>query len=114
MAYRLRLNEMQLNRPRQWGACWLACVLYEQLGLDRFWASRLPNSREGTCWRHILQTLVCYRLIDPGSEWQLHRSWFAQSAGGDPHAVQRISLPGDGPPFAEPLVSFGDYRDRAA
>jgi len=79
----VRLNEMRLHRPRQWGACWLACVLYEQLGLDRFWASRLPNSREGTCWRHILQTLVCYRLIDPGSEWRLHRSWFAQSAMGD-------------------------------
>ena len=35
------------------------------LELDRFWARRLPDSREGTRWRHILQTLVCYRLIDP-------------------------------------------------
>src|SRR5947209_11668081 len=32
---------------------------------------------------HILQTLVCYRLIDPGSEWRLHRQWFEQSAMGD-------------------------------
>jgi transposase len=79
----VRLDRMQLHRPRQWGACWLACVLYEQLGLDGFWASRLPHSREGTCWRHILQTLVCYRLIDPGSEWRLHRLWFEQSAMGD-------------------------------
>jgi transposase len=79
----VRLNGMQLHRPRQWGACWLACELYEQLGLDGFWASRLPDSREGTCWRHILQTLVCYRLIDPGSEWRLHRLWFEQSAMGD-------------------------------
>ena len=79
----VRLGAMQLHRPRQWGACWLACQLYEQLELDRFWAARLPNSREGTCWRHILQTLVCYRLIDPGSEWRLHRLWFEQSAMGD-------------------------------
>jgi transposase len=79
----VRLDRMQLHRPRQWGACWLACVLYEQLGLDGFWARRLPHSREGTCWRHILQTLVCYRLIDPGSEWRLHRLWFEQSAMGD-------------------------------
>jgi transposase len=43
----------------------------------------LPDSREGTCWRYILQTLVCYRLIDPGSEWRLHRLWFDQSAMGD-------------------------------
>jgi transposase len=79
----VRLDRMELRRPRQWGACWLACQLYEQLGLDRFWAQRLPDSREGTCWRQILQTLVCYRLIDPGSEWRLHRLWFEQSAMAD-------------------------------
>jgi transposase len=79
----VRLKEMELHRPRQWGACWLACHLYEQLELDEFWVERLANSREGTCWQHILQTLVCYRLIDPGSEWRLHRQWFEQSAMGD-------------------------------
>jgi transposase len=82
-AVQVRLDAMQLHRPRQWGACWLACQLYGQLELDQFWATRLPNSREGTCWRHILQTLVCYRLIDPGSEWRLHHQWFERSAMGD-------------------------------
>jgi len=79
----VRLDAMQLHRPRQWGACWLACHLYEQLELDRFWAARLAASREGTSWQHVLQTLVGYRLIDPGSEWRLHRHWFEQSAMGD-------------------------------
>jgi transposase len=79
----VRLDAMELRRPRQWGACWLSCHLYEQLELDRFWTERLLDSREGTSWRHILQTLVCYRLIDPGSEWRLHRQWFEQSAIGD-------------------------------
>jgi hypothetical protein len=93
----VRLDAMELHRPRQWGACWLACQLYEQLGLDRFWSARLADSRKGTPWRHILQTLVCYRLIDPGSEWRLHRLWFEQSAmadllGGDYALVQRNGL----------------------
>jgi hypothetical protein len=79
----VRIDAMQLHRPRQWGACWLACQLYEQLELDRFWETRLPDSREGTSWQHILQTLVCYCLIDPGSEWRLHRLWFEQSAMAD-------------------------------
>ena len=79
----VRLEAMELHHPRQWGACWLACHLYEQLGLEQFWKDRLPDSREGTCWQHVLQTLVCYRLIDPGSEWRLHRLWFDQSAMGD-------------------------------
>jgi len=60
----------------------LAYQLYEQLGLDRFWSARLRDSRQGKQWRHILQTLVCYRLIDPGSEWRLHRLWFEQRRDG--------------------------------
>jgi hypothetical protein len=80
----VRLDRMELHRPRQWGACWLACHLYEQLQLDPFWADRLLDSREGTSWCRILQTLVCYRLIDPGSEWRLHRLWFENSAMGGP------------------------------
>ncbi|MDA1069356.1 MAG: IS1634 family transposase, partial [Verrucomicrobia bacterium] len=79
----VRLRDFSLHRPRQWGACWLACELYEQLGLGEFWSQKLPDSREGTHWRHILQTLVCYRLIAPGSEWKLHRQWFEQSAMGE-------------------------------
>jgi transposase len=79
----VRLEAMELHRPRQWGACWLVCHLYEELLLDQFWAARLPDSREGSCWRHILQTLIGYRLIDPGSEWRLHRLWFENSAMGD-------------------------------
>ena len=79
----LRLSEMQLRRPRQWGACWLAGVLWRELQLDRFWAERLPKSRKGTRWDHVVETLVAYRLIDPGSEWRLHRQWFLDSAMAD-------------------------------
>jgi len=77
---RLRLGELHVERPRQWGACWLACELYAYLGLDAFWAERLAPSRKGTRWDLILQALVAYRLIDPGSEWRLHREWFVKSA----------------------------------
>lgn len=80
---RLDLSPMQLRRPRPWGACWLFCQLYEELGLPRFWAERLPPSRKGTRWDLILQTLCAYRLIAPGSEWRLHRHWFEHSALGD-------------------------------
>jgi transposase len=79
----VRLNEFELRRPRQWGACWVGCQLWDQLQLDEFWRERLPDSREGTSWRHVLQTLTIYRLIDPGSEWRLHREWFKNSAMAD-------------------------------
>jgi len=80
---RVRLSALRLHRPRQWGACWLAGRLWRELQLDRFWADRLAPSRKGTRWDQIVQVLVAYRLIAPGSEWRLHREWFGNSAMAD-------------------------------
>jgi hypothetical protein len=80
---KIRLKEVTLRRPRQWGACWLACNLYEQLELDQFFGEKLPPSRKGTRWDLIVKALCCYRLIEPGSEWKLHRHWYEKSAMGD-------------------------------
>jgi len=80
---RVRLSELRLCRPRQWGACWLVVKLWRELELDRFWRERLTTSRKGTRWEDVLLVLVAYRLIAPGSEWRLHRQWFGQSALGD-------------------------------
>ncbi len=80
---RVRLSELRLCRPRQWGACWLVLELWRELGLDAFWAERLAISRKGTRWDQVLLVLVAYRLIAPGSEWRLHRQWFGRCALGD-------------------------------
>ncbi len=54
----IKLNEMSLRHPRQWGGCWLAMELWNQLGLDEFWASRLADSRKGTDWRYCQKLLM--------------------------------------------------------
>jgi transposase len=77
------LKQFRIERPRQWGACWVAITLWHLLKLSEFWSSRLPPSREGTRWLNVLITLVIYRLIEPGSEWRLHRHWYERSALGD-------------------------------
>lgn len=79
----LKLSQVRLRRPRQWGACWLALELWRALELDRFWAARLEPSRKGTRWDLVLFVLVAYRLIAPGSEWRLHREFFERSALAD-------------------------------
>ncbi|MDQ5849674.1 MAG: IS1634 family transposase [Pseudomonadota bacterium] len=80
---RLKLAQLRLERPRQWGACWLALRLWQQLRLDEFWRERLAPSRKGTRFDQVLLVLVIYRLLSPGSEWRLHRHWFERSALGD-------------------------------
>jgi hypothetical protein len=80
---RLKLAHLRLERPRQWGACWLSLKLWQQLGLDAFWAERLPPTRKGTRFDQVLFVMVAYRLLSPGSEWRLHRHWFERSALAD-------------------------------
>jgi len=76
----VRLSGLELRRPRMFGNCWLACELWHQLGLDEFWRQRLPEAREKVSWEKVLQLLVVNGLLDPGSEFQVHRQWFVDSA----------------------------------
>ena len=76
----VKMHALRLHRPRQWGACWLALRLWEELQLDRFWAERLAPSRKGTRWDQVLFVLVAYRWLSPGSEWRLYREWFGRTA----------------------------------
>lgn len=76
----VKLSGLELRRARPFGNCWLGCALWRQLELDRFWENRLPDGREAVSWEKVLQLLVVNRLIDPGSEWRLHRQWFVASA----------------------------------
>lgn len=96
-AVQVRLSAMSLERPRQWGACWLADTLWGELRLDDFFGAKLGTSREGTDWEKVLRVLVIYRLLSPGSEWRLHRQWFGTTAlpdllGVDERAVQPATL----------------------
>ncbi len=94
-AISIRMSEMRLCRPLQWGACWLSCYLWDRLHLDEFWNSRLEPSRKGTSWLHVLKMAQGH----PGllhltmrSDNELRRMGFASassaarwrsSAGGD-------------------------------
>ena len=76
----VKLSEMRLRRPRAFGNCWLGCELWRQLRLDEFWRRKLPAGREAVRWAQVLELLAVNRLIDPGSEFRLHRQWFERSA----------------------------------
>jgi transposase len=78
----VKLNEMELRRPRAFGSCWLACELWRQLELEAFWQEKLSSQvqRETVPWEKVLRLLVVNRLLEPGSEFRLHRHWFDQSA----------------------------------
>ena len=82
-AVQLNHNALRLERPRQWGACWLGDELWRTLGLDKFFSEHLGSSREGTDWEKVLRVMAIYRLLSPGSEWRLHRHRFGTTALAD-------------------------------
>ena len=76
----VNLAGLELRRPRPFGNCWLASELWRQLGLTEFWRERLPAGREDVGWEKVLRLLVVNRLLEPGSEFRVHRHWFVESA----------------------------------
>ena len=76
----VRVSGLELKRPRTFGSCWLACELWRQLALDRFWEERLTGSHEAVGWEKVLRLLVVNRLLDPGSEFRVHRQWYLTTA----------------------------------
>jgi transposase len=76
----VRLSGLTLERPRPFGNCWLASEIWRQLGLTEFWQTHLPAGREAVSWEKVLRLLVVNRLLEPGSEFRIHRHWFVESA----------------------------------
>jgi transposase len=76
----VKLSGLELRRPRPFGNCWLASELWHQLGLTEFWREHLPDGRESVSWEKVLRLLVVNRLLEPGSEFRVHRHWFVESA----------------------------------
>src|ERR1017187_10148850 len=63
-----------------WFSLRLMCELWQQLGLDEFWRQRLPEAREAVSWEKVLQLQVVNCLLDPGSDFRLHRQWYVDTA----------------------------------
>ncbi len=76
----VKLSGLELRRARPFGNCWLASELWHQLGLSEFWREHLPEGRETVSWEKVLRLLVVNRLLEPGSEFRVHRHWFVESA----------------------------------
>ena len=78
---RLRLRELRLLRPRQWGACWLALKLWRELG----WTGSGPNGcRRAARVRagiRCCSSSVAYRLMAPGQRMASAPEWFEERAG---------------------------------
>jgi hypothetical protein len=74
------LSSLVVRRPRQFGACWIGCKLWEELELGEFWQRALGEEVGAVPWEKVVELLAVNRLIAPRSELSIHEKWFPQTA----------------------------------
>jgi transposase len=80
---RVLLNQVRLERTRQFGACWLGLELWKCLELDRFFAQAVDEHEADVPWSRIAAVLAINRLCAPGSELAIEERWYPATALDD-------------------------------
>ena len=79
----VRLDQVRLERARQFGDVWLGWRLWCALELDRFCQARLTAGRESAPWAAVAAILVIARLCEPSSELHIAEDWYRRTALDD-------------------------------
>ena len=80
---RVLVNRVRLERPRQFGACYLGLELWKRLQLDRFFEEAVDPQEADVPWSRIAAVLAINRLCAPGSELAIEERWYPSTALDD-------------------------------
>jgi len=89
---RVLLKKVRLERPRQFGNCFLALELWKRLGLEKFWQSRLDEEAAEVPWSRVAAVLAINRLCAPGSELAIEERWYPATALDDLLQISQASV----------------------
>jgi transposase len=80
---RVLVNQVRLERTRQFGSCWLGLELWKRLELDRFFADTVDEQEADVPWSRVAAVLAINRLCAPGSELAVEERWYPATALDD-------------------------------
>ena len=80
---RVLLNQVRLERTRQFGCCWLGLQLWKRLELDRFFEEAVDEGVAEVPWSRVVALLAINRLCAPGSELAIEQRWYPSTALDD-------------------------------
>ncbi len=80
---RVLLNQVRLERTRQFGSCWLGLELWRRLELDRFFEQAVDEQEADVAWSRVAAVLAINRLCAPGSELAIEERWYPSTALDD-------------------------------
>src|SRR6266487_3814977 len=85
---RVLLNQVRLERTRQFGACFLGLDLWKRLQLDRFFEGAIDDDPADVPWSRVAALLAINRLCAPGSELAVEQRWYPSTALDDLLAIE--------------------------
>src|SRR5881396_3360352 len=85
---RVLLNQVRLERTRQFGACYLGLELWKRLELDRFFEQAVDDDPADVPWSRVAALLAINRLCAPGSELAVEQRWYPSTALDDLLAIE--------------------------
>jgi transposase len=80
---RVLLNQVRLERTRQFGSPWLGLELWKRLELDRFFEQTVDEHEAEVPWSRVAALLAINRLCAPGSELAIEQRWYPSTALDD-------------------------------
>ena len=80
---RVLVNQVRLERMRQFGACWLGLELWQRLELDLFFEGCVDEQAADVPWSRVTAVLAINRLCAPGSELAIEERWYPSTALDD-------------------------------
>jgi transposase len=80
---RILVNQVRLERTRQFGACYLGLELWRHLELDRFFEQAVEGDAADVPWSRVAALLAINRLCAPGSELAIEQRWYPSTALDD-------------------------------
>src|SRR5271166_3833551 len=85
---RVVLNQVRLERTRQFGAGYLGLELWKRLELDRFFEQTVDDQPADVPWSRVVALLVINRLCAPSSELGVEQRWYPSTALDDLLAIE--------------------------
>jgi hypothetical protein len=80
---RVVLNQVRLERSRQFGNCYVGLELWKRLKLDQFYEERIDEKQADVLWSRIAALLAINRLCEPASELAVEERWYPATALDD-------------------------------
>ena len=90
---RALVNQVRLERTRQFGGCFLGWELWKQLGLDDFFEPAMDDEAAEVPWSRVAALLAINRLCAPGSELAIEERWYPSMALDEYRTDSRTEIP---------------------